>query len=156
MRSATTASILLSGLARALVIPTDLDDGAWAFTPGAGAAPTRPLARRQQGPPPLPSPVLQCGAGYVNGSELAAAREGFSSVCDQGRSFPAGVGIVVARGSTLAYMCNGAAENRCWRFEFDQANGIMDGGCGSGRAGMVRIPAYSKAYGRASRGDDIC
>ncbi|EJT71303.1 hypothetical protein GGTG_10562 [Gaeumannomyces tritici R3-111a-1] len=170
MRSAVLASVLLVGLSHALVVPDNLADGVWAFALDAGgdavgapvpvtalpAAVSRRLAARQQNPPALASPQVQCKAGYVNVAEFATARAAFNDLCDRAQSYPANVGIVVAQGSALAYMCNYDGSNRCWRQEYDEASLLVDGRCGSGRVGTVRVQRWNKSYGRANRGESIC
>ncbi len=56
----------------------------------------------------------------------------------------------------MAYLCNYASQNRCWRQEYEEALLAIVAQCGVGRGGEAFVSSYGKAYGGDNVGREIC
>ena len=181
MRPTTTALQLLvagTSLVSAFVVPDSLNDGIYAvsFDPSTGEALSdfeqlpdvpalskramriQPLSTRQGGgaPPPLEKPKTTCGNKDLNRDDFNSAKESFTKLCDDPKQYAARNAIIITQGGAIAYMCNYAAENRCWRQEYEEASSLIDKQCSNRRSGTVYVDKWKKSYGRDVAGADIC
>lgn len=123
------------------------------FSPNADLSRVTP---RQQTPPPLENPQPHCGSGDLDSGEFSSIQASFDTMCDAAKMYGPSMAIIMAQGNSIAYMCNFAGTNRCWRQEYDEANRILDNACGQAHIGSVYVDRWKKSYGRDVKGADIC
>ena len=162
-------------LVSAFVVPEDLANGVYAFSYDGGDAQAiakfemlAPIssnhtvdsstleARQRNVPPPLEKPQTQCGNANINRGDFDRIKEEFKKMCDKAESFPGNSGILITYGNAIAYMCNYEFANRCWAQEYDEASGLVDRQCGTGRSGTVYVDRWKKSYGRDAKDANIC